>query len=85
MFKFGSLAVIRGWIKQSTLDFFLNYLFPQAKSKSPFVERHATADLKSQQIGDKNTRVLYGEDGEALTAGNVKFPEHANPHVVWID
>lgn len=35
--RFGSVAVLRGWMKQDTLDFFLNNLFPAAIQESAFI------------------------------------------------
>ena len=34
--RFGALAVLNGWLQQPTLDFFLESLFPDQTSQSPF-------------------------------------------------
>lgn len=38
-YRFGSLAVLHGWLKQQTLDFFLESLYPGKKSEQPFIQR----------------------------------------------
>lgn len=43
--RFGSIAVLKGWLKQSTLDFFLHSLFPKELASSPFIgKRNANSD-----------------------------------------
>jgi hypothetical protein len=37
--RIGAIAVLRGWLKQSTLDFFLKYLAPTERSESPFMRK----------------------------------------------
>lgn len=37
--RFGSLAVLNGWIKQSTLDFFIQALAPERQSDQPFMRK----------------------------------------------
>ena len=39
--RFGSVAVLKGLLKQETVDFFLEYLYPQEKSASAFVGKHS--------------------------------------------
>lgn len=40
--RFGSVAVLKGWLKQNTLDFFLENLFPTELSSSPFIGRRTS-------------------------------------------
>ena len=46
--KFGSLAVIKGFIKQETLDFFLQYFFPgqMGKTALPYLDGDGLSALK---------------------------------------
>jgi hypothetical protein len=44
--RFGTVAVLKGWLKQSTLDFFLENLFPAELSKP--VHRARRKDLASR-------------------------------------
>jgi hypothetical protein len=37
--KFGALAVLKGWLKPTTLEFFLKNLCPEYQSNSPFIQR----------------------------------------------
>ena len=40
--KFGNLAVVKGWLKPATVDFFLTYLFPEQRSKGALIGRRQT-------------------------------------------
>ena len=44
--RFGTVAVLQGFIKSTTLDFFLMYLFPNELETSPFVNMYS----KSSQL-----------------------------------
>ena len=46
--KFGSMAVLKGWLKQTTLDFFLSYITPQQKAKSAFMGRQTQTTLSQR-------------------------------------
>lgn len=50
--KFGSVAVIKGFIQQQTLDFFLAHLFPLALSEAPTIGAQINQD---KQQPTKNT------------------------------
>lgn len=36
--RLGAFAVLKGWLKQSTVDFFVENLFPEHLNESPFVK-----------------------------------------------
>lgn len=36
--KFGAIAVLKGWLKQTTVDFFIEHLFPDKKAESIYVQ-----------------------------------------------
>jgi hypothetical protein len=38
-YRLGALAVLHGWLKQQTLDFFLESLYPGRKAEMPFIRR----------------------------------------------
>jgi hypothetical protein len=42
--RFGSVAVLKGWIKQKTLDYFLDNLIPEAKTSSAFQGKQFRTD-----------------------------------------
>ena len=61
---FGCLAVRQGWVKQSTINFFLHYLLYQNKSDSK---------LKSNQMSDpqKITNITYSIEKELSPEKNM--------------
>ena len=68
--KFGSVAVIKGFIEQPTLDFFLKNLFP-------------LADLESHSIGARGRKTKIVEEKANLNEPNpLEIDEEDIP---WID
>lgn len=57
--KFGSLAVLKGLVKQGTLKFFLKHLAPEQQNKSIFSEKKA---FQSKLDREKNRNVLLIEN-----------------------
>ena len=49
--KFGSLVVLRGWLKPATIDFFLTYLFPHQLSEGPLISRRSFEQQTSDAMG----------------------------------
>lgn len=47
--QFGAIAVIKGWLQQITLDFFLAHLAPEEKAHSPFVGKQDNTDNNGSQ------------------------------------
>ena len=46
--RFGSIAVLKGWLRQGTLDFFLQSLFPSELASSPFIgKRNSNLDRRT--------------------------------------
>jgi hypothetical protein len=39
--RFGTVAVFQGFLKSTTLDFFLTYLFPEELNTSPFINMYS--------------------------------------------
>jgi hypothetical protein len=68
--KLGALAVMRGWLKQETLDVFLQTLAPEKRSDSPFVSKHAP-------IHNHTTHQEILEADESLTeeTAELKIPQ----------
>lgn len=66
--KFGSVAVLKGLIKEKTLNFFLANLFPLALSKSSFVGKKVSPEIdsldnKQNTIANKATTLeIHDED-----------------------
>ncbi len=56
--RFGSVAVLKEWVKQTTLDFFLEHLAPDAKNYSPFVGKQVkVVNEKNLYIGQASITV----------------------------
>ena len=47
--RFGTIAVMQGLLKSTTLDFFLMYLFPEEMMVSPFANMYHTMPLEISQ------------------------------------
>ena len=43
--RFGTVAVFQGFIKSTTLDFFLSNLYPEESQVSPFINMHRGASM----------------------------------------
>ncbi|WLT37609.1 hypothetical protein NON20_17835 [Synechocystis sp. B12] len=43
--RFGSVAVLKGWVKQKTLDYFLEHLMPEAITTSAFQGRNTQSNI----------------------------------------
>ncbi len=53
--RFGALAVLKGWVKQQTVDYFLENLVPQAKDFSDFQPKQITDTTTSSGNTAQNT------------------------------
>ncbi|NJM86696.1 MAG: hypothetical protein HC847_05305 [Hydrococcus sp. RU_2_2] len=47
--RLGAIAVLKGWLKQSTLDYFLKHLFPEHQSESALSKIEVYANGKAIQ------------------------------------
>jgi hypothetical protein len=54
--RFGAIAVLKGWVRQETLNFFLDHLSPHHKEASAFVDHRRT--VPPQRIS-KISKVTY--------------------------
>ncbi|AFY59659.1 hypothetical protein [Synechococcus sp. PCC 6312] len=54
-YRFGAVAVLNGWLKQETVDFFLNHLAPQVAKQSVRIEKRTITPGKTSQPGVKTT------------------------------
>lgn len=48
-YKFGSIAVLRGYLKPKTLNFFLKYLYPEEEKQSHLRTRKSLAQSRRRQ------------------------------------
>ena len=67
--RFGSVAVLRGWLKQDTLDFFLQNLFPATADESAFIGK----------------RTQFIQEKKELEPTVVVEPEIDEEDIPWID
>ena len=69
--RFGSVAVLKGWLKEKTLNFFLENLSPQTKSESDFQGKEGGEEhfIEDQETGfiEKRSEILHiGESSITL-------------------
>jgi hypothetical protein len=65
LMRFGSTAVLQGWLKQNTLDFFINNLFPDRAKESPFRKTQfiqSTRSTYTTQTKTDNTESISSDD-----------------------
>ena len=58
--RLGALAVLKGWLKPSTLEFFLKYICPERQSEAPFMERDR--DDKASSKPERTAKEIALED-----------------------
>jgi hypothetical protein len=58
--RLGALAVLKGWLKPTTLEFFLKHLCPQRQSESPFTQKSPEEDL--MLVRDLSAEDTFTED-----------------------
>ena len=51
--RFGTIAVMQGFLKSTTLDFFLMYLFPEEMAVSPFVNMYRAMPLNIESSDEE--------------------------------
>lgn len=54
-YRFGAVAVLNGWLKQETVDFFLNHLAPQVSKQSVRIEKRTITPEKTSQAVMRTT------------------------------
>ena len=61
--RFGAVAVLKGWLKEKTLEFFLENLSPQAKNTSAFQGKEGGEEhfIEDQETGfiEKRSEILH--------------------------
>ena len=68
--KFGSVAVIKGWIKQETIEFFLKYLAPERLKDTAFITPEKSKLEKDEGLSltiDENSQEQFIIDPEDIT------------------
>lgn len=62
LLRFGSTAVIQGWLKQSTVDFFIKNLFPDRINESPFMKKTLAQTTKANSTSKTKTEYISNDD-----------------------
>ncbi len=78
--RFGTVAVLQGVLKSTTLDFFLMYLFPKEIKASPF--SHLNYLKENRQLSSKNSMPDLAEHHIELSADEKELDEE---EIKWID
>jgi hypothetical protein len=65
MVRFGTLAVLKGYLKQETLDFFIRYLFPEHRLDSPWIDKYCpysgSISFLSNRFRDKSKKLKIND------------------------
>ena len=82
LIRFGSIAVLRGWLKQKTLDFFLISLFPAKAVQSSVMERYVDpVTLTDYPLPKKKSPKINEEfDSKQTLIGEIDYED-----IPWID
>lgn len=78
--RFGSIAVLKGWLRQNTLDFFLQSLFPTKLTSSPFIGKRQ-ADLSQPNYNSEPKINLE----TSLNQDQPKTVEIDYEDIPWVD
>lgn len=65
--RFGSVAVLKGWIKQKTLDYFLDNLIPEARTTSAFQGKQSRTDAGFRTDTRLQTETGHGTNNSPLS------------------
>ncbi len=85
--RFGTVAVLQGLLKSTTLDFFLMYLFPKEVGVSPFVGKYQINCQQYQQSSQRIGALKNFEQNTTYQLSSDLFPiEEIEEHeIIWID
>lgn len=87
--RFGAVAVLKGWLKQKTVDYFLENLFPAAKTTSDFQGKRQAFSIPKETCRQKETvlqkEVKFNLVSESeIKSSNSTF-KHYDDEIFWID
>lgn len=72
--RFGSVAVLKGWVTQKTLDYFLEHLMPEAITTSAFQGRNSQGNIAFGRDTRLQTETSYETQGIGDRHGQSKTP-----------
>lgn len=67
--RFGSVAVLKGWLKQGTVDYFLEHLIPEAKSTSAFQGKTSSSTTRTTKA-QEHTAFLTGASPSSTSSSS---------------
>ena len=85
--RFGTVAVLQGLLKSTTLDFFLMYLFPQEVGVSPFAGKYRINCQRYQQ-SPQRIAVLENQTQKTIIQpgqNQLQLEEQSEAEIIWID
>ena len=77
--RFGALVVFKGWLKQTTIDFFLKHLFAKKKSESSFISTGTDLGNTRKQSSVNGLRTASSSLSE------VSAEEREPEDITWVD
>ena len=85
--RFGTVAVLQGLLKSTTLDFFLMYLFPQEVGVSPFAGKYPINSQRYQQSPQRIAVLKNSKQNTTLQPrqNQLQLEEESETEVIWID
>lgn len=82
--KFGSVAVLKGWLDPETLNFFLKYLFPESLSEKDFLRKRANIKTTQKRISKIN-KLISPYQPEIIRYRRSLAQHHKEDNFRWID
>lgn len=82
--RFGTVAVLQGFIKSTTLDFFLMNLFPQKLADSPFANMRSSRTVKPGYSRPKSVVSSNFNDYSHYYRENSETDEVEPSKIIWI-
>ncbi len=96
-YRLGALAVLHGWLKQQTLDFFLESLYPDKLSERPFIQRQRNHHPNRRTQGKQQSSAqnqqpaplfIHLDDqasNDSMSNSPQRKPEEKDGTIPWID
>ena len=83
--RFGTVAVLQGFIKSTTLDFFLMHLFPKQSGDSPFVNMRSSRKVKQRSSRSRSTISPHFNNHANSRWQTSEIDEMEPSKIFWID
>ncbi len=83
--RFGTVAVLQGFIKSTTLDFFLMHLFPQQLDDSPFANMRSSCPAKPRHSKSRSALSSHFINHANSRWQTSEIDEIEPSKIIWID